>query len=504
MSFISAGFFIVIALTACMYYLIPKRYQWWLLLTVSFGFYATYGIRYMGYILFTIITSYCIARIMAVQENKLVRRRWLILGLSSNFGILIFLKYANFAVLNLTSLFAVFNRTFPFGRFSIIMPLGISFYTFQTMGYLIDVYQKKYKPETNIFKLALFTAYLPQLLQGPIGRYDRLGPQLFEGHHFNLKNVEYGAQRIAWGLAKKLILADRAYVFSKAVFSDLNTYTGAYVIIALLTFSIYEYCDFSGGIDVVIGVSEIFGIYLDENFRQPYFSKSIGEFWRRWHITLGTWMKDYVFYPFSISKRMLAFGKAAKKIFGKKTGKILPVCAANLLIFFIVGIWHGAAWRYIIYGLYNGMIIVVSSLLKPCYTKLAKLCHINTQSRPWKLIQIIRTFILVNIGWLFDACATAKTAFYAMKAVFINFRISIIADGSLYKFGLVKRDWIILMAAVIILFISSLMKEKGISLRDFIAERPAAVRLAVYLILVFATAPFGYVSSSTEFMYAQF
>lgn len=184
-----------------------------------------------------------------------------------------------------------------------------------------------------------------------------------------------------------------------------------YVIVALLTFSILEYCDFSGGIDVVIGVSELFGIRLDENFRQPYFSKSIGEFWRRWHITLGTWMKDYIFYPFSISKKMLAFGKKAKKIFGKKTGKILPICAANLLIFFVVGVWHGAAWKYIIYGLYNGLIIAASNLLKPYYAKWAAVCHVNTESRGWKTFQIFRTFILVNIGWLFDACATATTAF---------------------------------------------------------------------------------------------
>lgn len=284
----------------------------------------------------------------------------------------------------------------------------------------------------------------------------------------------------------------------------MNTYSGMYVIVALLTFSIYEYCDFSGGIDVVIGVSELFGIRLDENFRQPYFSKSIGEFWRRWHITLGTWMKDYIFYPFSISKKMLAFGKKAKKVFGKKTGKILPICAANLLIFFVVGVWHGAAWKYIIYGLYNGLIIAASNLLKPYYAKWAAVCHVNMESRGWKTFQIFRTFILVNIGWLFDACATATTAFYAMRAVFINFKISILTDGSLYKLGLVKRDWTILIVATIILFISSVMKEKGMSLRDFVAERPLVVRWAVYLILIFATAPFGYVSSSTEFMYAQF
>lgn len=504
MSFISAGFFLVIAFTACFYYLIPKRFQWWLLLGVSFAFYATYGIRYMGYILFTIITSYCITRLMAVQEEKLVRRRWLIFGLVSNFGILVLMKYLNFTILNIGSLVSFFGGELHIQRFSLVMPLGISFYTFQTMGYVIDVYQKKYEPEKNIFKLALFTAWLPQLLQGPIGRYDRLAPQFFKGNAFDLKNIEYGAQRIAWGLAKKLILADRAFVISKTVFSDLNTYTGAYIIVALLTFSIYEYCDFSGGIDVVIGVSEIFGIKLDENFRQPYFSKSIGEFWRRWHITLGTWMKDYVFYPFSISKKMLALGKKAKKRFGKTTGKILPICLANLLIFFIVGVWHGAAWKYILYGLYNGVIIALSNLLKPYYAKLAQECHVNTDSKGWKVVQMIRTFILVNIGWLFDACATAGLAFQAMGAVFHNFRLTILTDGSLYQLGLAKRDWRILLIAVIILFITSVMKEKGIRLRDFIAERPLVLRWAVYLVLVFATAPFGYVGSTTEFMYAQF
>ena len=167
-------------------------------------------------------------------------------------------------------------------------------------------------------------------------------------------------------------------------------------------------------------------------------------------------------------------------------------------------VWHGAAWKYIIYGLYNGLIIAASNLLKPYYAKWAAVCHVNTESRGWKTFQIFRTFILVNIGWLFDACATATTAFYAMRAVFINFKISILTDGSLYKLGLVKRDWTILIVATIILFISSVMKEKGMSLRDFVAERPLVVRWAVYLILIFATAPFGYVSSSTEFMYAQF
>lgn len=504
MSFISAGFFITIILTAVIYYILPKRFQWWILLIVSFGFYATYSIPMMGYIVFTILSSYCITRIMATYKEKKIRRRWLVLALVSNFGILVFLKYCNFAVINLNSLLSLTGTSARIGSLGILMPLGISFYTFQTMSYVIDVYQKKYEPETNIFKLALYTSFLPQLLQGPIGRYDRLAPQLFNGNAFDLKNVEYGVQRILWGLSKKLILADRAHIAANTIFNGLDTYSGVHIIYGLLMFSIYEYCDFAGGIDVVIGAAEIFGIHLDENFRQPYFSKSLGEFWRRWHITLGTWMKDYIFYPFSISHRMLNFGKKARKRFGKSTGKVLPICVANLLIFFIVGVWHGAAWRYILYGFYNGIIIALSNLLKPWFQKLSTRCHVNTESSGWKCVQIVRTFILVNIGWLFDACTSAGWAITAFFAIFKGFRLNVLWDGGLMKMGLSARDYRILFVGVLILLITSVMKERGIKIRDYVAERPLVVRWAIYLVLIFATAPFGYVGITTEFMYAQF
>lgn len=296
----------------------------------------------------------------------------------------------------------------------------------------------------------------------------------------------------------------RAYVAANTVFSSLNTYSGVHIVFALLLFSIYVYCDFAGGMDLVIGASEIFGIHLDENFRQPYFSKNLGEFWRRWHISLGTWMKDYIFYPFSISKHMLHFGKFAKKRFGKTTGRVLPICLANILIFFIVGVWHGASWKYILYGLYNGIIIALSNLLKPVYASMAKKCHINTSSRYWKVVSIIRTFIIVNIGWLFDACLTAQLAFKAFTGIFRGFTFSVLANGSLLRLGLNMRDYKILIVGTVILFITSVMKEKGINLREFVAQRPLVVRWALYIILIFATAPFGYVGSTTEFVYAQF
>ena len=269
-------------------------------------------------------------------------------------------------------------------------------------------------------------------------------------------------------------------------------------------FSVYEYCDFSGGIDVVIGVAEIFGIKLDENFRQPYFSKSIGEFWRRWHITLGTWMKDYIFYPFSISKPIHRLSKRLQKIFGKTTGRIIPVCLSNILIFFIVGIWHGAAWKYIIYGLYNGIIIAASNLLKPVYGKMFEVTHINSESKVWGAVQVIRTFILVNIGWLFDGCATAGLAFKALGRIFVNFNMSVLSDKSLLKMGLNIRDWKVFGVALIILIIVSVLKEKGVKIRDKVSSMPLVLKWALYIILIFAPAPFGFVGSTTEFMYAQF
>ena len=518
--------YIFLFLPVCLlaYQLAPEKWRGRVLLGFSWIFFYLLSGKLLVYLLGTTLLTHCIGiwlTLLKTEEAKAVEgmdrkqkkvikaeyqkkgRRVLILGILILLGVLGYLKYFDFFTTNLSYLFGhpVLEGWRPE---KLLMPIGISFYTFQTMSYVIDVYQKKYEAQKNIFKLALFTAFLPQLLQGPIGRYDRLAPQFFEGHDFDIKNVEFGMQRMAWGLAKKLILADRAYVAANTVFSSLNTYSGVHIVFALLLFSIYVYCDFAGGMDLVIGASEIFGIHLDENFRQPYFSKNLGEFWRRWHISLGTWMKDYIFYPFSISKHMLHFGKFAKKRFGKATGRVLPICLANILIFFIVGVWHGASWKYILYGFYNGIIIALSNLLKPVYASMAKKCHINTSSRYWKVVSIIRTFIIVNIGWLFDACLTAELAFKAFTGIFRGFTFSVLANGSLLRLGLNMRDYKILIVGTVILFITSVMKEKGINLREFVAQRPLVVRWALYIILIFATAPFGYVGSTTEFVYAQF
>ena len=211
-----------------------------------------------------------------------------------------------------------------------------------------------------------------------------------------------------------MVLADNAGIFVDAIFGDLQTYKGL-AIAGVLAYTVQLYGDFSGGMDVVIGIASMFGIELDENFKQPFFARSITDFWHRWHITLGTWMKDYVFYPVSLSKWMGRFGKMAKKRFGKTIGRALPICLANLIVFLVVGIWHGAAWKYIVYGMYNGVIIAVSGLLAKPYREWKKKLHISDKSRGWICFQILRTFLLVNISWFFDRADTVKDALTMMK-----------------------------------------------------------------------------------------
>ena len=442
MSFTTVAFFVFLLAGIVVYYVLPKNVQWIWLLILSYIYYFTFSIKASLFMVFATVTIYFggiwLQNIQntgdrylkdnketlsredkkAYKESLRRKKRWvLFLILLLDFGMLAVVKYSNFAIENINSVLGLMGKE-PIGLLGMGLPLGISFFTFQSVSYAIDVYQGKYECEKNIFKMGLFVSFFPQLLQGPIGRYDRLGKQLYSGHSFNLKNVEYGLQRIGWGLFKKVVIADRAAVLVLNVFNNYEAYSGFHYIMAVLMYSVDLYMDFSGGIDIVIGAAQMFGITMDENFRQPYFSKSIGEFWRRWHITLGTWMKDYIFYPMSLSKKMNRFGKWAKKHFGNTFGRTLPICFANIVIFFIVGIWHGAAWKYIAYGLYNGFIIAISNLLEPVYKKLLSKFHINATSRGWTLWQIIRTFILVNISWYFDNAATLTDAFRLMGNTF--------------------------------------------------------------------------------------
>ena len=522
MSFTTFEFFLFIAAAVIIYYVIPKKLQWIWLLIISYVYYASYDISTVWMLLLTTYVTYrggiLLDRLNEqkpqdgisreekkdFKKNIVRKKKKIVLAMVLiAFGMLGIMKYTNFMIGNIDAVLRLFGSGKQIGILNLTLPLGISFYTFQSISYVVDVYRGKHKAQGNFFKHALFVSFFPQLLQGPIGRYERLGSQLYDGHSYNLKELQFGVQRILWGFFKKMVLADRVNAAVLLIFHNYWNYGGWYNVLGVLLYSIQLYADFSGGIDIVIGIAQMFGITMDENFRQPYFSKSIGEFWRRWHITLGTWMKDYIFYPMSLSKKMNKFGKWGKKHFGNTFGRTLPICFANIVIFFIVGIWHGAAWKYIAYGLYNGFIIAISNLLEPVYKKLLSKFHINATSRGWTLWQIIRTFILVNIGWYFDMADSVSQALCMIRWSIQGLSFSQL-NSSLLDLGIEARDYIIIIAGCIIVFIISVLKEKGIAIRESIAAKPLAVRWIAYYALIAVILIFGYIGATQGFIYANF
>lgn len=513
MSLVSAEFLIFILISAGGYYLIPKRGQGIWLLAFSYLYYLSSGVGVVFFLLSGTLTTYVAGCSLEMLERsvgdteiekgtkKRKKKRVLILTLVFNFGILGILKYAGFFVENIN---LIFHTGFSFQ--TVLLPLGISFYTFQSMGYLLDVYWGKCKAEKNVFRFALFVSFFPQLLQGPIGRYDRLAEQLYRTHSFSMERIGFGAQRILWGYFKKLVLADRAGVVVNQVFQNYTDYMGITVMVAVLCYSIQLYADFSGGIDVVLGTAELFGITLDENFKRPFFAVSITDFWHRWHITLGTWMKDYVFYPLTLSKWMGKFRKAAKKKMGKKIAVKLPICVANLIVFFLVGVWHGAAWKYIAYGMFNGIIIAFSGMMGDQYKKWKKSLHITGKENWYHVFMILRTFILVNISWFFDCSDTVGQAVKMMKYAVTSFeptQLFLIPAG---REGVAFTPYalMILLGGCIVLFIVSVLQERGIKIREKISERSFAVQFILYAGLLLSIGFFGSTAAVRGFIYAQF
>ena len=512
MSLISMEFLLFVILAAAGYYWIPKKYQWVWLLAFSYIYYVSGGIRVTCFLVFTTFTSWAAAawmeqaaeRIKDKKKARQAKRRILALALVLNFGVLGALKYTNFAIDTVNSLFGA-----EFGSLKLLLPLGISFYTFQSMGYILDVYWGKAKAEHNLFRFALFVSFFPQILQGPIGRYDSLSQQLYAPHAFSWERSERAFLRILWGYFKKMVIADNAVIFVDAIFDHPDLYDGL-GIVGVLAYSVQLYCDFSGGMDVVIGVAELFGIRLDENFKRPYFAVSITDFWHRWHITLGTWMKDYVFYPVSLSGWMKSFSKFAKKTFGKQTGRTLPICLANLIVFLVVGIWHGAAWKFIIYGLYNGLIIAFSGLMAPSYRKWKTVLHISDDSPGFHLFQILRTFLLVNISWFFYRAEDVGTAFLMMKNTLTHFNLRQIlepgieigeASGTTYTLAALG----VIIAGCLLLFAVSVLEERGKDLAEIFSRQHWLFKGAVYLGLLLLLPALGQPSGEAGgFIYAQF
>ncbi len=362
----------------------------------------------------------------------------------------------------------------------VLIPLGISFYTFQTAAYIIDLYRSKIEADQNILKFALFVSFFPQMVQGPISRYDQLAGQLYEGHALTYKNLTYGAQLMLWGFFKKLVIADRAAILVNQVFDNYGDYQGGVVFVALLFYTIQIYGDFSGGIDIARGAARMLGIDMTHNFMRPYFSDSISEFWRRWHMSLSFWCRDYIFFTISLSKTFGKLGKSLRKVLGDRIGKLFPVLVAQMATFLTIGLWHGAEFKYIAYGLYNGGIIILGLLLEPYLKKLISLLHINVESAGWKVFRVLRTFFLIVMGRMFPKALSFGAAIYMFGAMFRGGG-AVPFSEEILTLGLDAADFLILLGGCIVWFIISWNQEKGTGIRDAIAERPLALRWLLFL-----------------------
>lgn len=538
MSYTSINFLAFVAITAILYFTLPfKRYRWIVLLVASYVFYMFAGYTYAVFIIFTTISTYLISlwiekvsrdskkllsnnsTLWDKEQKKKYKKRIktrkrliLALVLVLNFGILAFLKYFNFFAGSLNDIMGAFGISFSIPTLSLFLPLGISFYTFQSMGYAVDVYREKFPAERNFAKFALFVSFFPQIVQGPISFYDQLAHQLYEPHKVDFTRIKYGCELILWGFFKKLVIADRAVIAINAVVAGYDKYYGATLACTVLLYALQLYADFSGGIDISRGIAQIFGIDLAENFRRPYFSKSISEYWRRWHITLGAWMKEYVFYPLSLSKGFLSVSKKIKNTrFGRtKAGshiaKVLPTAVASLIVFLIVGIWHGASWKFVAFGLWNGGVIMVSILMKPLFDRTLKKLHIKPKNVFWKAFQILRTFIIICIGYVFDIAPSFKQAIHTFVLMITNLNIKA-GVLQVYDLGLDIYDFAILVLGVLIILVISVIQEKKGSIRRILDSKRFVFRwaaLVVIILLISILGVYGPGYNPADFVYMQY
>ena len=440
----------------------------------------------------------------AEQDKR--KRRVLVGTLILNFGILILLKYQNIVFGLGEGLGRAFGLAWDRPSASIIVPLGISYYTFQAMGYLLDLYRRKYAPERLLGHFLLFISFFPQLIQGPISRYDELSGQLLSGHRYDFTWIKHGAVLIGWGLFKKLVISDRIAIMTGAIYAAPDQYSGWYLVAATVMGMLQLYTDFSGGIDMTRGVAQMFGIILPDNFLRPFFATSLREYWQRWHITLNNWWRDYIFYPFTLSKPLQRLANGAKKVFGQEFGKKVPVVLAIILIRIINSIWHGASGGSILCGSCYGITLALAFCLEPAFKKLTVKLRINTQCLSWRIFQCLRTFFLIAMPRLAINAVTLKEGFHYIECMFRKNNPWILFDGSLYKLGVSQDACCIISMGLLVLLAVSCMQEKGVCVRAWLDRQNLGFRWLVYIglacaILVFGVYGAGY--NAGAFVYQQ-
>lgn len=481
MNIISLGFLAFVLLTAAVYYLLPLKLRPFWLLAASLFFYIYADIRYLLFLLASILSCYAGAR--AIQGRTGRKKFVLLLVLLFNLGLLACVKFLPYS-LNLLGL--VLGRELPQPR--LLVPLGISFYTLQALSYLIDVYRGEIRCERRLWSFALYMSFFPIIMQGPICRYSQLSPQLSSPHRLDYRQLKFGAQLMLWGFFKKLVIADRAGLLVNQVFDNYEAYAGLSVFLAMCLYTFQLYADFSGCVDISRGVSGMLGISLPDNFRRPLFSQSIQEFWRRWHISLSSWFRDYVYIPLGGNRK----GQFRKHL-------------NVLLVFALSGIWHGVGMNYLFWGLLHGVYQVTGALSRRPREAVLRRLGLSRNSRALTLPRQLFCFLLVSFAFLFFRAPGLRAGMHMARAMFLGSWLPQ-PVGALFSLGLDRPDMLVLAVSLALLLAVSLIQERQ-SLRELISRQRLPLRWALYLLCLFAVLIFGIYGpgyDSAQFIYMNF
>ncbi len=526
MNIVSLFYLAFVALVALAYFVSPLRLRWVVLLGASLVIYLYCGRKMIVWMLLTSLTIYAGGMLMDRQEqkylrqmqaqpnldrngkralkkqNERVKRRFAALVAAVNIVIWVVFKFSDLFISSLNHSFST-----NLSLLNLALPLGISFYTLQAISYVVDISRGKCEVQKNYFKLLLWLCFFPQILQGPICRYRETAHQLYEPHDFDFLRVKFGMQRMLWGFFKKLVIADRVVTVSNQVFANSARYEGVIFVIGALAYTIQIYADFSGGMDIISGTAEILGVNMPLNFERPYFSRNIAEYWRRWHITLGTWFRDYVFYPLSISRAAQTLSKHCRKWFGPNLGKMIPTYLAMVLVWLLNGIWHGAGAQFVAFGMYQGILIVLGMQFEPVFEWIINKFNIRTDCFSWRLWQRLRTLALIMGGRIIFKANGLPEAARIAGSIFTTRNWWVLTDGTIFTLGLDAWEMFVLFVAVLVLLTVSILQEKGIHIRETLEKQNLLFRWAFTIAAVVAVVLLGVYGLDLDlsgFVYAGF
>ena len=498
MLFNSIDFLIFLPIVLVIYYIIPMKYKHIWLLISSYYFYMCWNAKYVLLIFVSTVITYLSGILIDKVEktwsdvDKLGKYKKLILAISfvSNLGILFYFKYINFTLDIVTRVLSKMNISMNVPVFDVILPVGISFYTFQALSYSVDVYRGEVAPEHDFFRYALFVSFFPQLVAGPIERSKNLLTQLREPRKFDFGYAFDGILLMLWGFFLKIVLADRIAIFVDTVYGDCEHYQGIYLIVATVLFAVQIYCDFSGYSSIAMGTAKLLGIELMDNFNAPYLSTSVADFWRRWHISLTSWFKDYLYIPLG----------------GSKKG-ILRKYLNKMIVFMLSGLWHGAQLTFVVWGAINGLYQVIGEVLTPIREKVSDALGVNRDSEGFCVLRTIVTFTMIDFSWIFFRADSLGRAVYIIKSIFNVENIWTLFDGSLYNCGLDEKNFRFMLIAVIVLLVADFLKRKGIMVREIILRQDSYIKclvvsLSILMIMVFGK--YGPAYNAVNFIYFQF